>query len=253
MEEEKKGLPSETELFKDLGIDPNKLPEDLQKIYKSMQADYTRKTQTLAEMRKEWTAKDQEYAQKFQNLGALEQEVGQWREWYKSLEEQVGGDDKAALEAKDKELREKASKGEPDANAALIKRLEDEVNSLKGALGNVDKTIGESQKRVDRMFNYQSQLTELAGKYPKLDKSKLLDHALKSGQTDLEKAYKELYYDDLLESEVQKRLKEEVAKIRTDGIHSPAKPMFVRPSGSPLSFEEATEQIVKERIQQGKM
>jgi len=33
------------------GFDPNSLPEDLQAVYKSMQADYTRKTQDLAELR----------------------------------------------------------------------------------------------------------------------------------------------------------------------------------------------------------
>lgn len=34
------------------GFDPNNLPEDLQAVYKSMQADYTRKTQDLAEVRR---------------------------------------------------------------------------------------------------------------------------------------------------------------------------------------------------------
>ena len=34
------------------GFDPNLLPEDMQQVYKSMQADYTRKTQEIAEARK---------------------------------------------------------------------------------------------------------------------------------------------------------------------------------------------------------
>lgn len=34
------------------GIDPSVLPEDMQAVYKSMQADYTRKTQEIAEARK---------------------------------------------------------------------------------------------------------------------------------------------------------------------------------------------------------
>lgn len=34
------------------GLDPNNLPEDLQPLYKNMQADYTRKTQELAEQRR---------------------------------------------------------------------------------------------------------------------------------------------------------------------------------------------------------
>ena len=252
-DKDKQQLPNEAELFKDLGINPNDLAPEMQKLYKSMQADYTRKTQTLAEMRKDWTTKEQDFMGKLQNYGALEQEVGQWREWYKTLEDQVGGDDKAALELKEKELKEKLSKGEPDAYQAVIQRLEGEITGLKGKLGEYDKAFGERDKRVDRMFNYQAQLADLKDKYPKLDKSKLLEHALKNGQTDLEKAYKDLYADDILEERVQARLKEEVAKMRTDGIHSPARPMVVKTSGKPLSFDDATEMIVRERLRDGKM
>lgn len=36
------------------GFDPNVLPEDMQKVYKSMQADYTRKTQEIAELRRQY-------------------------------------------------------------------------------------------------------------------------------------------------------------------------------------------------------
>ncbi len=37
-------------------FDPNSLPEDLQMVYKSMQADYTRKTQEVAEIRRQMSA-----------------------------------------------------------------------------------------------------------------------------------------------------------------------------------------------------
>lgn len=37
-------------------LDPSNLPEDLQTIYKSMQGDYTRKTQEISEMRKAYEA-----------------------------------------------------------------------------------------------------------------------------------------------------------------------------------------------------
>ena len=38
------------------GLDPNVLPEDLQAVYKSMQADYTRKTQEIADARRQFEA-----------------------------------------------------------------------------------------------------------------------------------------------------------------------------------------------------
>jgi hypothetical protein len=36
------------------GFDPSVLPEDMQRVYKSMQADYTRKTQEIAELRRSY-------------------------------------------------------------------------------------------------------------------------------------------------------------------------------------------------------
>ncbi len=38
------------------GFDPSVLPEDMQQVYKSMQADYTRKTQEVAEIRRDFEA-----------------------------------------------------------------------------------------------------------------------------------------------------------------------------------------------------
>jgi hypothetical protein len=38
------------------GFDPSTLPEDMQQVYRSMQADYTRKTQEIAETRKQYEA-----------------------------------------------------------------------------------------------------------------------------------------------------------------------------------------------------
>ena len=46
--------PVEPESF--TGFDPNTLPEDMQQVYKSMQADYTRKTQEIAEARRQYEA-----------------------------------------------------------------------------------------------------------------------------------------------------------------------------------------------------
>lgn len=253
MADEKKDDLTNAELFKDLNINPNELAPELQQLYKSMQADYTRKTQTLAELRKESQAKEQEYMQRLQNYGAMEQEVTQWREWYKSLEDTTKNEDEQAQKAKEEELRAQLSKGEPAANAEMLRKLEEQISGLKSELLNAQKAMTDSSKRVDRMFNYQAQLTDLASKHPSLDKQKLLDHALKTNQLDLEKAYMDLYRNDIVEEEVQRRLKEELAKVRTDGIHSSSRPVIVKRSDKPLSWEEATESIIKERAIQGKL
>jgi hypothetical protein len=59
----KEPQPTDEETFSK-SFDPNKLPEELKPIYKSMQADYTRKTQELARMRREY----EQYKQIFQKL-----------------------------------------------------------------------------------------------------------------------------------------------------------------------------------------
>lgn len=250
---DKKDDTTNPELFKDLGINPDELPDALKPLYKSMQADYTKKTQTLAELRKEWTQKEDAYQQKLQNLGALEQETTQWREWYKSLEDQVGGDDKAAQLAKDEDLRKKLAEGDVGASAEVIRRLEGEIVALKDKVTTVEKSAGDVPRRVDRMFNYQAQLTDLVRENPKVDRNKILDHAVKTGQTDLKRVYQELYHDDIVAAEVTKRVNEELAKIRTDGIHSSSRPIIVRRSEKPMTYEEATESILKERAHAGKL
>ena len=40
------------------GFNPNDLPEDLQSVYRSMQGDYTRKTQEIAELRRNYEQYD---------------------------------------------------------------------------------------------------------------------------------------------------------------------------------------------------
>lgn len=60
-------------------FDPNQVPEQLKPAYKQMQADYTRKTQTLAAERKqaeEWKAKAEAYAKYEKYVPILEEMVG---------------------------------------------------------------------------------------------------------------------------------------------------------------------------------
>jgi hypothetical protein len=48
--------PASAEAESFTGFDPSVLPEDMQQVYKSMQADYTRKTQEVAELRRSFGA-----------------------------------------------------------------------------------------------------------------------------------------------------------------------------------------------------
>jgi len=118
------------------------------------------------------------------------------------------------------------------------------VNNLKQEIDHLKTALKQTTDQTSRMFNYQSQLGELEREYEGLDKQKVLDHALKIGQPDLKKAYSDLYHDDLIQREVEKRLQEELAKQRTQGIRAGAQQVIVRRrENAPKTFAEASEQI----------
>lgn len=238
-------------------LNPETLPEDLKKLYKSMQADYTRKTQDLASRRKEYDEREEKWKEQLKTYGSVEQEVNQWRDWWKNLQEDKTNESKTP-DSPDQSAQELSYLDEPDSEnikkylselrenySTTIKSLQDEIVGIKSAL--TDTT-----DRTSRMFNYHAQLNELGTKYKDLNKQELLDYALKTGQPDLERAYKDLHQDDLIEMEVEKRLAEKEKELRTRGIKGPGQQVILRRhDNAPKSFAEATEQILKERAAQG--
>ena len=221
-------------------LDPASLSPELQEIYKSMQAGFTKKTQEFSDRTKEFTTKEQKWEEGLKTFGAVEQENKKWHEWYQNLQEEDGSDKEAQPDItaeQSPEIRE-VLKQFQDSQSSSVNNLQQEIDGLKAALKN-------TTDQTSRMFNYQSQLGDLEKEYTNIDKQKVLDHALQTGQPDLKKAYSDLYHDDLLEHEVQKRLAEELAKQRTQGIRSNAQQIIVKSkNNAPKSFAQATEQIV---------
>lgn len=231
-------------------VDPEKLPDELKSVYKSMQADYTRKTQALAETRKEFETREQRLQEQLKDYGATEQELQQWREWYRSLEEEaehvpaagnLGGtrqDDKPAPSGQDGD-----GTSSPDFTrvATTVEALNAKIAELEGQLTGVNESLRQSRNQTNRMFVYHDQLNKLEQDYGKIDRKKILDHALQAGYTDLTKAYRDLYQDDLIQSEVDKRVAEELKKQRTaTAVKSGQQVIFKPKEGRPKNWEEAT-------------
>lgn len=231
------------------GINPQDLAPELQTMYKSMQADYTRKTQELASKRKEFDTKTQQYESKLVDYGKLEQETKQWRDWYATLEAQ------AASEPDDTGIHTDDLIGDSgDQSSKYVEKLQTKISELERAIESTNAALKQSSTQVNRMFNYQTQLNDLSVKHPDLDKDRLLAHAVEIGQTDLRKAYADLYRDDIINAEVEKRLNAALAKRRTDGISSSGQKMILRTAkDTPKTFAEATEQIVLQRASEGKL
>ena len=236
------------EVFK--GIDPDKLPDDLKKMYKNLQADYTKKTQGLAEQRKQFEAKEQQWMGQLRDKGALEQEVVQWRNWFKSIEDQAkdgkdgkGGDDDA--------LNPDLAAKNPDV-AKLVDGLNAKIGTLQTQLQSFDAAFKDQGDRTFRMFNLQSQLNDLIRTHPDLEKDKLLKFAADNRMPDLNRAYSELYHDKIIDEEVQKRVQAELNKQRTSGITTTGGQHVLRRSDkTPKTFGEATQAILQEKLTNG--
>lgn len=252
----------ETQLADFTTINPEDLAPELKQLYKSMQADYTRKTQEIATRKKEFDDKESTWQDKLKAYGAAEQELQQWRDWYQSLAEDDGKktatDSQAATDTKAAKPGELSYLDEPGSEALqkYVNELKTshttELSGLKEELKGLRAALRDTTDQTSRMFNYHAQLNELGARYPKLNKKELLDYALKTGQPDLERAYKDLHQDDLIEVEVEKRLKEREKELRTQGIRGPGQQVILRTKeGTPKSFEEANEMILRERAAQG--
>lgn len=249
---------TENEEAKFTGVDPESLADDLKPIYKSLQADYTRKTQEVAQQRKDFEANETKWKDQLKEYGAVEQEVKQWRDWYASLEEEVG--DEGGQSGDGLELKsagqgsggvadiDEGGQSAPDARIlTTINVLNSKIAELEGQLGGMNETLRKSRDQTNRMFVYNDQLNKLEGSYGKIDRKMILDHALKTGHTDLEKAYKDLYQDDLIQAEVDKRVQEELKKERTSTAVKSGQQVIFRPKeGRPKNWEEATAAALKE-------
>lgn len=246
------------ELFS--SIDPETLAPELKQIYKGMQGDYTRKTQDLASRKTEFETKETGFEDKLKEFGAVEKEVKDWRDWYASLEENPddGTKAKTATTTTTPDTTTPDYLDEPGAEKFkkyvddLTSKQETELTGMKTELEKLQATLKDNTDQTSRMFSYHAQLNDLAGKYPDLDKQALLDHALKEGQMDLTKAYKDLHQDELIAEQVKKGVEEELKKQRTQGIRGPGQQIIVKPGkDTPKSFEEATQSIIDERAAQG--
>lgn len=247
-------------------VDPEKLPDELKSVYKSMQADYTRKTQELANNRKEFETREQQWQDKLKDFGAAEQELNQWREWYRSLEEEaeqhtdtdsllnIGSTDdgQQSSASTDSAGQDGGQTGGTDARVlATISALNNKIAELEGQLTGVNESLRKSRDQTNRMFVYHDQLNKLEGKYgtkeKPLDRKAILDHALQNGFTDLDKAYRDMYQDDLIQSEVDRRVQEEMKKQRTATAVKSGQQVVFRPrENRPKSWEEATEAALKD-------
>jgi len=241
-------------------INPEELPDELQEIYKSMQADYTRKTQQLAEMRKEFTEKESTWQEKLKQAGAAEHELKQWRDWYASLEAEVEKElSNPGVPANPAQPSDQSQPGQQTVDPNALKSvLDQELSTLRQTIKDLQGQLASQEDKTKRMFSYHAQLANLRAErgLNDEDQRKVLDYALENGLTDLNRAYKDLYADQLFEEEVQRRVEEALKKERTRGPSAAGSGhpyTYKTPAKLPKTFEEATEQIISDLRAEGKL
>lgn len=241
-------------------IDPSTLHDDLQPFYKSMQADYTRKTQDVAELRKQAEGVVDENKKLTEQIGALKEANIRWQQWYDELEEEKRQDAENQKKKADDDfhnLPKNSDVGDDEKIAKIIENYDAKIESLVNEITSLKQSKSDDVQKFERMFSYHAQLNELARKDPDLEREKLLAFAAERGYTNLEDAYKAMYSDKLMEVEVQKRVDQKLKEMRTDGVHSTATRKILETpkteDGKRPSFSGATENIVKELASEGKL
>ena len=179
------------------------LDEESQKKIKGFQADYTKKTQALAEERK----KLEELKERAKRADDLEHwletdpVVKEFNEWKEKRDKKVQED-----------VTDDVDDDEDDSYTdPKVRKLEKTVARLQEEIGNTVKAAGISNKMlVD--FTSEVQNKEFRDIPFEIEARKVFAYAKENGMVDMKKAIKGCYSDEFREFEIEKRINEEKEK-----------------------------------------
>ncbi len=180
-------------------VDPNKLSPELQKVYKNMQADYTRKTQEIKSIMPKYQEAEQA-RQVLQQLWA-DPEFQKWR-------------------ATETERRQQAQQ-EPDYDNMTeedrYKHYEEKIKSLEDRLNQSQQTYGTFIKQA-QMEKAQKTINDFRAKHPEAKEEELarLAPVIRQHGINLEQAYTLTYPDRFKQQAVDKARSELQAKKKAN-------------------------------------
>jgi hypothetical protein len=220
-----------------------KSPE-LKKVYNAMKAGVTKKFQEWAEKRKELenTAKE------------LENRIYEWEDWYASAFPE-GWQSQEQLTQPTQPTQ--SSQLTQSRNEPTIAELIDAINKAGAVFERRLNDLASQQQRLSNAFTLSLDLIEQKFQNPQMDIVKVLETARDKGLGDLKTAYDIAYRDELLNKQVEERVKKaleekEAERRKTLETGSGTVPLTLeRPKEAPKSFTEATQQFLKERAVEG--
>ena len=222
--------------------DPN-----LSKVHQAMLAGVNKKFQSWAEENK---GLKQQIATLQGELQELDSSLREWEDFFSQHRETIlkaiqGGD-----------IQDSISNQNHPKKKGTNMETDDRYNQLIEQFQIVAQEFERRLHHLGNMLNLSIQLNDVMRRNPEADPMKILDAALKGKISDLNQAYKMAYEDELINKQVEERLKprvdEELAK-RTTNVEtgSGAVPInFELPKELPKSMQEAGHQFLKERAEE---
>jgi hypothetical protein len=215
----------------------------LAKVYQSMQAGVTKKFQAWSDDNKKLQDSVKTLTQQ---VTELDSGLMEWENWFTQNKDVLTNLGKSNQnDQDDKKVKVKTDK-------ELDDRYEKLVETFRGAANQFESRLN----HLGRMLNLSMQLNDIVRLHPEVDGMKVLDSALKGGYQDLTLAYKEAYSEDILNKQVEEKLKprleEERLKRETNvETGSGATPMtFELPKEIPKTFTEAGHQFLEDRAKE---
>jgi hypothetical protein len=223
----------------------------LQKVYNAMVAGVQKKFQEFAGEKKsleEALGTAQEETEEL--TGAL----GEWEGWFTKNKphldrySQMIKSGKLSEDGEQRRLK-KQDNGNEDGDA----RFNDVISKVNEAGERWMKQVEGKMGHLNRMLGFSMELNELMRSNPKIDPQKVLDTALKGKHRSLTDAYKEAYGDDILNEQVETKLKtrvDEEVKKRSANLEtgSGSVPFSLElPKELPKSFTAAGKEFLEER------
>ena len=236
----------------DLNAVPAELREHVERAYKQLQGDYTRKRQEDSQARREAELSVSELQQQQKDLQTALIDYRNaneaWVNWSQTvakteaLQDGDEGDEGLILDTPG-QGRTRVTKRSEFEQAQ--QRRDAEIAQLKDQLS-----------RVSTALDMSLQIDELRHEYPGIDPKKVIDTALQLKIPDLHKARDIAYREDDVNAEVNKRvetelktrLEQERTKVLDRGSDVPFELFKKMPEGPP-SFDTASESILREKVQ----
>jgi len=218
----------------------------LSKLHQAMTAGVTKKFQERAE-------REKQLLQTIESIKAqtaeLDGSLQEWENWFIQNKEALAnlgrGNPEADLNL-NKSRKTRTGEGDEGMWEQKFNKL---VQAINQAGGQFERKLGQ----MGKMLSLSMQLSELYRKNPTMDGEKVLDAALKAGETDLNRAYSDVYQDDIMNQAVEEKLKprleEELIKRQTNvETGSGATPIkFEIPKESSKPWTDLGQEFLKEK------